>query len=156
MTTEALIEKVLDAVWKDHYTPRDREFHRDKTALIKCIARYGYLCKQRNWHVEPDFILREIMSVLQRARKQKADIKYLPAYLESAITRAVGQRSEEIAEQALNNTNRHLLKVVKEATVVNAVLQPTAVEILSTLYKNIATLKRAKKAKIKHKQPELL
>ncbi len=157
MTIEALIKQTLDIIWQNHYELREREFHRDKRALLKCISRYGYLCKQRHWHVEPGFILREIMAVLQRTRKAKADIEYLPAYLDVAITKAVGQRSEEIAAEALNNTNRHLVKIVKDTVKITAVLQPTAVEILDTLYKNIAQHKRAKKAAtVKAKQGELL
>ena len=153
-TVEELIDRVLEYCWKHHYDPREREFHRDKTALMKCVARYGHLCKARGWMIEPQFIAGEIIRVLRKAREKKADIRYLPSYLEGALTRAFGERAEEISAEALT-TKRTIATIVKDAekNTVSAVLKPTAVEVLDTLYRN---MKKPKVKTEKQVQKDLL
>lgn len=153
MTVETLIAQTLHKIWEEHYMPRTREFHRDKTALTKCIARYGHHCKQRGWHLDAEFIRSEIMSVLTRARKQKAEIKYLPAYLDAALTRSLGQRAEELSAEA-KSVGTGCAKILRDVTGVTAIVQPTAVEILSTIYKN--EKRRKPKAVATGKQQNLL
>jgi hypothetical protein len=141
VTVDALIQQVLSTVMKQFYHGRENHFWRDKHALLKCIARYGYACNERGWQIEPGFILAEIGRVLESAAKHKASIEYLPAYLDAALTRAIGQRAEELSEAALH-AGKSAPKLVQSGTRVNAVLQPTAVEILSALHGSLKTKRR--------------
>lgn len=136
MTVDVLIETVLKQIWESFYAPKTREFCRDKRALMKAIARYGYHCEQRGWNVDPSFIAFEIGLVIEKSAKHKANIEYLPVYLDAALTRAIGQKAEELKAAAMM-TNSTAARIIRNTTVVQAVREPTSVEVLSMLYKSL-------------------
>lgn len=143
MTLEQLLATVLSQVRADWYGGRDREFFRDRQALLRAIARYGYECKQRGWSPCASFIATEILQVLRSVLKYKADISYLPVYLHESIGRAVRQRAEEI-QRAAQETAAIAKRVVDKTDSVEIIREPTTVEILAPLYQSL-TARRAQR-----------
>jgi hypothetical protein len=147
MTLPDLLTLSLCRIHKDFYINREREFHRDYTALTKAIARYGYECAKRNWHLEPAAIYRDIHKLLSGVLKRRDEIEYLPAYLDSAIRSHIGLRSEEIQAQALTSgVTRKVAKVV-EGTQVVAKVVSTDTELLAALHTSIQRRKAQPKPK---------
>jgi hypothetical protein len=114
MTVSELIDQVLQSIARDFYgETRIREFMRDRTPLMKAIARYGYTCTQRGWSFEVPHILKEVMEVLISMRDKQAEIKWLPKYLEGAIDRHIRQRAEELSAQAKVKDRQNVTKKSK-------------------------------------------
>lgn len=135
MTVPELLHQVLLSIRNQFYADRVRDFKRDERAITKAIARYGYECAQRGWELEPAFILREIMAVLQDV-KRRGNFQYLPVYLHGALSRSVGQRAEELQAQA-RRLQPKVAKVVAGVRGVEAVREPPAVEVLATVYRDM-------------------
>jgi hypothetical protein len=149
MTIPELIEDVLRRIRStDRYHGRDREFLRDRSALMKAIARYGYECEQRGWDVKPDAILSDLVGLLRDIVNKGADIKYFPVYLEGAVDRHLRTRAEEmnLAAKAARAVPRLVQKTVAATDVVR-VIEKTPVEILATLYTDLKKRRKAAHAK---------
>lgn len=152
MTIEDLIATVLDSIRSQFYAERpQREFLRDRTALIRAISKYGHECNQRGWHFDARFILHDIMKLLVEIRTSGADIDYLPLYLSGAVKRHIGQRAEELSAKAKTITPK-VSKIVHGVGSVSAVVQSSDVEVLAKVY---AAGRRPKKQAKKAKQEEL-
>lgn len=122
--------------YREHST-----FFRDRQAIQKAIARYGYVCANRHWFPSVQFIYEEITKVLDSTLKHKADIRYLPLYLEHAIDAAVRLRSEELALEAKKIENIFARAVPKQFVVK---VEPKPVEVLAHLYKSLNKPRRKK------------
>ncbi len=147
MTLPDLLTLTLCRIHKDFYVNREREFHRDYTALTKAIARYGYECAKRNWHLEPSAIYRDIHKLLSGVLKRRDEIEYLPAYLDSAIRSHVSLRAEEIQSMALaSRLTRKVTKVVEGTQVV--------VKVVSTETEQLAALCASTKRKPRQPKPK--
>ncbi len=147
MNLPDLLTLTLCRIHKDFYVNRNNEFHRDYTALTKAIARYGYECAKRNWHLDSSAIYRDIHKLLSGVLKRRNEIEYLPAYLDSAIRSHIGLRSEEIQSQALTSgVTRKVTKVV-EGTQVVAKVVSTETEQLAALHASIRRKPRQPKPK---------
>jgi hypothetical protein len=109
---------------------------RDERALTKAIARYGYECTQRGWEFDSKHILTALMNLLNEIKRSGANIDYLPVYLDGAVKRHIGQRAEELSAAA-KSTPRNVARVVKGVQTVEAVREPSATEILATVYKDL-------------------
>ncbi|MGN6385729.1 MAG: hypothetical protein ACTHMT_05760 [Verrucomicrobiota bacterium] len=144
MTIPELITLVLESIRNQFYTGgRNCEFSdflRDKRALTKAISRYGYECHQRGWEFDSKHILGEIMKLLQEIKRSGADIRYLPTYLDGAVKRHIGQRAEELSAKA-KSIPRNVAKIVAGTRKVEAVREPSATEILATVYKDLRRFK---------------
>ena len=99
MTVAALIETVLRAIHRDFYSERSKDFFRDRVALTKAIARYGFECNSRAWEFSTQEIQKALLALLNKIRQSKMDIKYLPTYLEAAVDRHLRERADELNEQ---------------------------------------------------------
>lgn len=135
MTVADLIRAVEKRLWMQFYN-RHETFFRDRQAIQKAISRYGYQCNERGWSPDPEFIYQEISRVIDSAIKAKADIQYLPAYLEQGIDMAVRTRAEEIQAQSRQLDNI-AAKIVHGVNGVTAIVEPKPVEVLAHLYKNL-------------------
>lgn len=136
MTLPTLISQVLKRLFKDFYGPeRVREFKRDERPLIKAITRYGYECNERGWFFNLDAIYREILGVLNRIKKAAMEIEYLPAYLESAITKHICMRAEELSAKA-KAIHTQVSKIVNDAKkgIVTAVREPSGAELMAKVH----------------------
>lgn len=143
MTVDELIDAVVARIHKEHYvgTSRLPFFHRDRVALEKSVARYGYECHQRGWEFEPATIWGEMMRILDSMKERTEAIQiWFPLYLESAVDRHIRLRAEELSAE-----HKRVANVVKRATAgvqVAAVREPTTVEILAALWTNQARRRR--------------
>lgn len=143
MSVDQLITEVLNSIRQHWYADRVREYKRDERALMKAVLRYGYECNQRGWQFEADFIFTELMTLLKKIRTSGADIGYLPVYLDGAIKRHLGTRAEELSAKA-KTIRVQTVKVVAGLHRVEAIHEPTAVEMCSAVFKS---LQRARKRK---------
>jgi hypothetical protein len=143
MSVPELINAVLNAIRLVFYRDRIREFKRDERALMKAIARYGYECDRRGWNFKPEDIQTELVNLLNSVWKNRAEIKYLPLYLEGAVDRHIRQRADELNAQAkkLSTVTRRAIGNLE----VKDVREQTTVEVLATLYKDLKRQKRAKR-----------
>lgn len=109
-------------------------FFRDRDAIRRAIARYGYECERRGWNPEPQFIHDEITRILDSAFVHRADIKFLPVYLDHAIAMTVALRAEEIkaSKQQIGNIVRGVFSAVEKVEIIR---EPTTAEVLSDLFK---------------------
>lgn len=136
MTVDQLISEVLNSIRHHWYADRVRDFKRDERALTKAILRYGVECEQRNWQFDVPFIFNELMTLLRKIRTSKAEIGYLPVYLDGAVRRWIGGRAEELSAKAKSiRVQTHA--VVTGVRTVEAIRAPTAVEICSTVFKSL-------------------
>jgi hypothetical protein len=150
---------VLGAIRGQFYADHARDFLRDENALKRALATWGHECHRRGWDFDAPFIQRELLTLLNEIKRTDAAIDYLPVYLGGAIRRRVGQRAEELSAAAKTITARTGRVIKKlEGEQVTAVVQPSATEILATLYTDMTRAKRARKARpvAKVKQGELL
>lgn len=160
MTVPELISDLLRRIRSlDRYHGRDREFKRDERALMKAISRYGYACAERGWHFQPNEILGDLVALLRQIVNQNADIKYFPIYLEGCVDKHIRTRAEELnaRAKAAKATPRLVEKTLADKSVVR-VVEPTAVELLATVYRDLKTrskVVRDAKAKPMVKQREL-
>lgn len=160
MTVSELIQDMLRRIRSlDRYHGRDREFKRDERALMKAISRYGYACAERGWHFQPNEILGDLVALLRQIVNQNADIKYFPIYLEGCVDKHIRTRAEELnaRAKAAKATPRLIEKAMSDKSVVR-VIEPTAVELLDKVYRDLASRRKIKAAKpvAKAKQGDLL
>ncbi len=153
MSVDDLISDTLDVIRSQFYPDHAREFKRDETALMKAIARWGYECHRRGWEFDAHFIQRQILDLLNDIKRRGADVQWLPVYLHGAVGRWIGQRSEELQAHA-RRVAPHIVKIVKGLGKVDAVVEKTDTEILATLYRDLRTKQRRRRAP-KVKQQEL-
>jgi len=142
MTVDQLISEVLTNIRNHFYMDRVREFKRDERALTRAIVRYGHECNQRGWSFDTDFIFRELMKLLLQIRTSKADIKYLPLYLDGAVQRSIGQHAEELSAAAKSLPSQ-VGRLIKRAETFPIVREPTAVEVCSAVFKALKRRKRS-------------
>ena len=147
MTLDALISTLLNRIFREHYgQARGREYLRDQRALTQAIARYGHVCAERGWHFEEAAIFCDISRILDNVRAAKADIKYLPAYLEGAIDRHCRLRAEELNEEA-KRLRTPLRKVqAKLPAPVQVVIHQPVVEVLDSLWRDLKRRQRRNRA----------
>jgi hypothetical protein len=159
VTTADLITNVLDAIRGQFYADAPRDFLRDLNALKRALATWGHECHQRGWDFDAAFIQKELLTLLNEIKRTGADIDYLPIYLGGAIRKRIGVRAEELSA-AWKSLGARTGRVVKkmEAGVVSVVIEPTATEVLSTLYQDMKRARRERKAQpaSKARQGELL
>lgn len=141
MTVPDLISETLLRVRRAFYAGRVREFKRDERALTRAIARYGYACAQRGWSFGVREIEAELAALLLRIREQRADIRYLPVYLEGAVDRHIRLRAEELSARA-KRTAPHVNRVLAGVQTVTAVIEPSPVEVLALLYRDLRARRR--------------
>jgi hypothetical protein len=151
MTPADCINRCLTIIREKFYHDKpERIFFRDRTALTKAIARYGYACSQRGWEFDSVFVTRAVMATLVRI--DDTDIQYLPVYLEQAIDRSVGQRAEELnAQDKRNKRNREMTKALQriQSSIIpdnQPVFEKSDTEILAQLYRQLNTRKPKKVA----------
>ena len=150
MTPADCIGRCLTIIREKFYHDKpERLFFRDKTALMKAIARYGYSCTQRGWEFDSVFVTRAVIATLVRI--DPSEVKYLPVYLEQAIDRSVGQRAEELnAQDKRNKRNRDITKAlhrVQQSVIPDdkPIFEKSDTEVLAALYKQLS-VKKPKKA----------
>jgi len=163
MTVPELIANVLENLRQHFYTDAEtgvvrlHDFKRDERQLIRAIATYGHECDQRGWQFQADFIHHDLMQLLLQIRTAKADIGYLPIYLEGAIRRHIGQRAEELSAAAKAMPAR-VSMVLDKLNPVQAIKEPTDVEIFTQVYRGIGRIQRQRRHRstTRAKQPSLL
>lgn len=149
MTVAELIDRVLQVVREQFYGDKPaRDFVRDRTALIRAIARYGFACHRNGWEFEPAQIVQDLLRLLPTIKPP--DHQWLPRYLESCIDRSIRQRAEQLQAVARKHAapakvaQRGLgkLQVLPDTVIVR---EPGKIEQLDTLYRELRTLSRARK-----------
>jgi len=151
MTVDELIAETLNKVRNFFYADRLREFKRDERALMKAVLRYGHECHQRGWEFDAEFIYREVSKVLQSIRTGGSDVQYLPVYLDGAMKRAVGGRSEELQVEA-KARRANPVKLVSGLNRVQAVIEKSAAQTCSEVFTALAAQQRARRAARKPKR----
>jgi hypothetical protein len=143
MKVDALIAIVERRIHDDFYRDRDREFFRDRLFLRQAIARYGFECNSRGWQFSAEDICKELLSLLEKMRRQKDSIEWLPRYLESTVDRHLRLRADELNERgkAGRNIINNTISGIKPA----AVREATPVETLDALYKDLKQRRRKRK-----------
>ena len=140
MTVAVLIADVLGRIRQSFYRDRTREFTRDHRSLMKAVARYGYECEKRGWEFEITAIRAELVGLLHSIISKRAEIQYLPVYLEGAVDRHIRTRAEELSAAAtkIGSVTKLALQTVRVADV----REPTPVETLAMLYRDLRRLQR--------------
>lgn len=159
MTIPELIEAVLGSIRGQFYGDKPaREFLRDRPALMKAIARWGYVCAQRGWDFQSSFIARDLCLLLNEIKRQRVEIKYLPTYLHGAVDKRVRVRAEELQAAARLLAPKVNRSVAGIRPVV--VVERSDTEVLATLYRGLSAQQRQRRAGrvagVKQKQGELL
>jgi hypothetical protein len=145
MTIPSLIDRVLDNIKWSFYGDRRREFLRDRQALLKAIARYGYDCEARGWDLDAELIASELLALLAQVRERRAEIEYLPVYLEGAVDRRIRIRAEELSAEAKRMDNQ-----VKRTLAGVRVGEPpprSDTETLADVYRQLRTGRPKKRVK---------
>jgi len=155
MTVDELILETLNKIRNFFYADRTREFKRDERALMKAILRYGHECYRRGWEFDAEFIYCEVARVLQAIRSSGAEIKYLPVYLDGAMKRAVGGRSEELQIEA-KSRRADPIRLVVGLTKVDAVREPSGAEICSRVFEAVRQQRKKKLKRHVSKQKTFL
>lgn len=151
MTIPELIQNVVAAIGRQFYADRVNEFMRDLHGLRQAVTRYGYECERRNWQFEPDFILRDLMGLLNQLKVQgTAGIQYFPRYLEGAVDRHIRLRADELNAEAKALAPK-VQKTIRRISVVQAIREPTAVEILAAVHTEEKRLAAERKAARKNR-----
>lgn len=157
MTVAALIETVLRSIHRDFYGERPKDFFRDRMALTKAIARYGFECNNRAWEFSTENIQKALLALLNKIRQSNGDIQYLPTYLEAAVDRHIRERADELSQAG--KEGRNIIAKTMSGIQPAAIREATPVETLGMLYTDL-TQRRRRKKKItdlpKAKQRELL
>jgi hypothetical protein len=158
MTLTEAIDRCLVAIRDQFYDEdRPRDFLRDRTALIKAVARYGVECERRGWRFDEIHIVQAILKLLPQIKPP--DHQWLPVYLEKCIDRHVGQRSEELQAES-RRIDTAAEKVLREARLLNpspkseirnpkSEIRMAATEVLAALHREHAAKIRAGKARKK-------
>ncbi len=148
MSVDQLITEVLTNLRNHFYADkRPRDFLRDRTALMRAIARYGYECEKRNWQFDAAYIFRDLMALLLQIRTAdqshhpQSSILYLPVYLEGAIDRHIRQRAEELSAHAKTIAPK-IAKLTTNLKTVEAIREKTDTEILGALFKTLRKPRR--------------
>ena len=158
MTVSELIIDVCRCIRNSFYTDKpERIYLRDERFLMKAIARYGVECERLGWHFQVDFIFHDLLQLLKSIKTSGAEIEYLPVYLEGAVDRHIRLRAEELnAAAKLAKNVENLTRKVVAGVEPTTVLEPSKVETLALLYKDLKKRKpKPAKAKVE-KQGSLL
>jgi hypothetical protein len=154
LSVPELITTILSQLRHGFYSDKPpRDFKRDERALTKAIARWGYECHQRGWDFTPSFIRADITELLNQIKRSDASIQYLPVYLDGAIRKRIGLRSEELQAAARAVTPK-VNKIVDGVQTV-VVREVTATETLALLYKDLRRRKSPARS-LKPKEQVLL
>jgi len=155
MTIPDLIHTVLRDIRLRFYGDRTMEYCRDKQALLKAIARYGYACDSRGWDLQPEYIARDIIALLKQIQTQGGPKGYLPVYLEGAVDRHVRLRAEEIQAEAAALDGR-VTRTMAGVRVGHGPVENTTAT-LATIYRQLnARPRRTKTRKPRDQQIEFL
>ena len=161
MTLPELIDEVLAVIRSQFYGERTREFMRDRTALMRGVARWGHECHQRGWQFDAPFIASELLTLLNEIKRAGAEFRYLPTYLHGAVGRSVGQRAEELSAQAKHERGRVtpaarlVNEVISGVRTVTAVREPSPTEQLARLYADLGRRQRARRDGLKRTKEKL-
>jgi hypothetical protein len=170
MTIPELIEQVLASIARDFYdldvhstqpinsndsqlSTSLRLYMRDRNALVKAISRYGYACDRRGWEFQVPHILKELMTLLISMREKKAEIHFLPKYLEGAIDRHIGQRAEELSALAHSQPRRQAHKLVDGLQRV-VVVEKSPTETLADVYRALKKPKSGGRSRTIGRDPD--
>jgi len=155
MTVADLIDTLSRNIRGQWYADDVRAYKRDERAIMRAIARYGYECHNRGWEFQPHAIQRDILALLQDIKRTGAEVKYLPLYLEGAIARHIGQRSEELQAGAIRAA-RHIKKIVEGAEKVEVIRELGACETLGMIYRDLKRRRPKPRAKQPRERQETL
>jgi len=154
MQVQDLIERVCTSIRQQFYADLPpRLWHRDRTEIIRAIARYGYVCDQRGWHFDAPAILRDLLALLRHIHSHHSDINYFPVYLRSAIDRHLGTRAEELSSAAKALPSR-VQRAVASVSPTATVIRQTDTEVLAALYRDQSARRRRARARRTGKQRE--
>jgi len=152
-----MIDTVLGAIWNQFYLPQPagaREFARDQRALTKALARYGRVCAQRGWDLRVEFILGDLLALLNALKRQGTEhVKWFPLYLQHAVDRRVRQRAEELRAESLRNQGAEIVagRVIEKlpAPAAATAREPRAVDVLALLHTSLAGARKQRRAAAK-------
>jgi hypothetical protein len=147
-----VIARILNQIRLLHYKD-DPVFWKHRMHLVKAITRFGFECSKRGWDLDEATVCNTIINVVAKAKHSEID--FLPAYLQSAIDRLVGQKAEELRDAAIrNSTRRSVRKVMNGVDKVDAVREPTLMEQFAAVHSGLT--KRLKREPAQAKQMKLL
>lgn len=154
MTVDALIAKLIAHIRSVWYRGNERGYYRDERALCQAIARYGYECHNRGWDLQPEFICRDMVMLLNQVKSSFDRSKYLPIYLEAAIDRHIRLRAEELQAEA----RKIAPKVQKLVASIRSVecRRITDTEILATVYRDLKRQSKRRRTGPRSKQLSLI
>lgn len=139
MTLAETINSLLSRLHKAFYEHRDWEYHRDKRALTMALSRWGHECQQRGWEFGPERVYNELSCLIEKIRQSGAEPEYLPAYLQGAISRWIGQHAEELHDSRVEDSVSRIISGVRPV----AEIRTNTTETLAALYRDL-----------KHKRPK--
>jgi len=148
MTVDELILSVSERIRTDIYgANHQHEFYRDRHMIYRAIGMAGHECLEKEWLLSTDLLHNQLMQLMSSIEAHKVGIRYFPAYFACAIKKWMGQHAEEWSVQA-KRVEPHCARIVHRTQRVEAIIQPSAVEVLDALYRNL----KPKKGKAEGKQ----
>jgi hypothetical protein len=154
MTVPELITRVLASLETQFYCdlPR-RDFCRDQRYLVAAIGTYGWECHQRGWEFEVDFLYGELCRLLTSFKRAGTEITYMPIYLQTAIKQHIREHAEELKPQA-RQVKAKVRKVYDGLELAAVVREPSATQILASVYQDVRKLRKQAGAERRQKTAE--
>jgi hypothetical protein len=145
VTVPELISRVLDMLQGQFYCdlPRSAWF-RDEKYLVAAIGTYGHECRQRGWEFSAEFICGELTRLIRSFMKSGAEPRWMPIYLQNAIRQHIRERADELNAQgkARRAPAAILQAIVGELKRVEAVREPSAIDLMASVYRDVRQLRR--------------
>ena len=137
MTVDELILSVSERIRTDIYgANHQHEFYRDRHMIYRAIGMAGHECLEKEWLLSTDPLHNQLMQLMSNIEAHGVGIRYFPSYFAGAIRKWMGQHAEEWSMQA-KRVEPHCAKIVAGINRVDAVRQPTSVEVLDALYRSL-------------------
>ena len=145
MTVPELISRVLDMLQGQFYCDLPRSaWYRDEKYLVAAIGTYGHECRQRGWEFSAEFICGELTRLIRSFMKSGVEPRWMPVYLQNAIRQHIRERADELNAQGKvgRGPAAILQALVGDLKRVEAVREPSAIDLMASVYRDVRQLRR--------------
>lgn len=151
------INRVMRSIHDQFYveTRSPREFNRDYVPLRKAVMRFAYEFSQRGWELTEIEFVQAFLKFLPTVKE--TDHQYLPRFLETCVTRHIGQKAEEYsAAQKKSRMTGKLVDDLKSRMQLKPEDQATrGTEAIAKLYDMAKQMKKRPARKAVKQEPQL-
>lgn len=156
MTAAAVLEQICAEVHRRFYAGRGpRLWMSQRHHVERAVLLYGQECNQRGWEVDAEFIVADLVGLLNQLAAQgfDAEAAFFPSYLAGAVRKRLGLRAEEMRAAALKADGDRVraasARVVQGLRVTPEIPRASVVETMALHYQELERQRRARKARAK-------